>query len=271
MRRRVVRFVFRLRDVGSAFFRVGLQQALAYPLSFAQSLLSALIPALIFFFVSKLVPRPDYYSSVIIGLVVGGVLDIGVRGFSREIDVAINRGWLEMFLVEPVRWRSLPFAMSFWPTTQGFITVSLITGTALILGADFNVSGVPISLVMLLLSLAAGFVIGTLSATIKILAKAGDPILFIYGIATQIFSGVFFPIEVLPAPLRVISWMLPHTYAIASVRSVLLPASATDQIISIQTASTVLLLFCLIGYPLALWVFGRALEYGRRIGVLSGY
>jgi hypothetical protein len=30
-------------------------------------------------------------------------------------------------------------------------------------------------------------------------------------------------------------------------------------------------IFSLVFYPIALWVFGRILDYGRKIGALSGY
>ena len=33
----------------------------------------------------------------------------------------------------------------------------------------------------------------------------------------------------------------------------------------------VLALFCVIFMPVALWLFGRAMNYGRQMGVLSGY
>jgi hypothetical protein len=32
-----------------------------------------------------------------------------------------------------------------------------------------------------------------------------------------------------------------------------------------------LTIFSVVMYPIALWLFGRTLEYGRKIGALSGY
>lgn len=176
-----------------------------------------------------------------------------------------------MFLVEPVRWRFLPFGMALWPITLGLASVSMIALTAAALGAQFRLENLPLALVFLLLALAAGLVIGTLSASLKVLAKSGDPVLFVYGLLTQIFAGVYFDLDVIPAPLRVISWALPHTYAIAALRRLLLPEGSQLPSISVATSTWVLVAFCVVGYPVALWVYGRALEYGRRLGVLSGY
>lgn len=274
---RLVESVTRLRQVTWAFFRLGFQQAIAYPLGFVMTYATSVVPVFIFFFVAQLVERPgpsvrgDYYTFVIVGLVGARILDTGIRAFSREMDLAINRGWLEMFLVEPVRWRLLPFAMAQWTLVEGVIGAVLLASLGVMLGADLLRAGIPAAALILALGLATGLVIGTMAAALKVLAKTGDPILFVYSLGAQIFSGVYFSIEVLPAGLRPISWIIPHTYVIQALRKVLMPAgSALPGPSSLETVG-IMVAFCLLGYPVSLWLYGRALEYGRKLGVLSGY
>lgn len=258
-------------EVAGAFFRLGLQQELSYPLGFITSQFSALLPVIIFFFVSRQVERPEYFSFVVIGLIAAKFMDAGVRGFSTEIDIAINRGWLEMFLVAPLRWRLLPVSMVQWRAVQGIVNAGLMAAIGMALGVRFRTDQLAVALTIVTLGLVAGLAIGTLSASLKVLAKQGDPVLFIYGLFVQVFSGVYFAIDSLPDSIRWISWLIPHTYAIAALRSALMPSGGALRVMSPGTALLVLSLFCVVVFPLAMWVYGRALEYGRKLGVLSGY
>lgn len=261
----------RSMQVAGAFFRLGLQQELSYPLGFITSQLSALLPVFIFYFVAQLVDRPDYFTFVMVGLIASKFLDAGVRGFSTEIDIAINRGWLEMFLVEPVHWRLLPVSMVQWRAIQGLINAGLMAGIAMVLGARFDWRQAPLALAIVTLGLAAGLAIGTLSASLKVLAKSGDPVLFLYGLAVQLFSGVYFPIDILPGPLRALSWLIPHTYVIMALRRAMMPEGSVLTGLEVTDALWALIAFCAVVFPLALWIYGRALELGRKLGVLSGY
>lgn len=258
-------------QVGGAFFRLGLQQELSYPLGFVTNQLSALLPVILFYFVARQFDRPDYFTFVVIGLIATRFIDAGVRGFSTEMDIAINRGWLEMFLTEPVHWRLLPISMVQWRAVLGMVNAGLMAGVGTLLGAKFDWSMGWLALLIVALGLIAGLAVGTLSASLKVLAKSGDPILFIYGLAAQIFSGVYFPVETLPPYLRWISWLIPHTYVIGALRTVIAPESNQLAALAPSQALYALLIFTVIVFPLAMWAYGRALEYGRKLGVLGGY
>lgn len=257
--------------VAGAFFRLGLQQELSYPLGFVTSQLSAVVPAIIFFFVAQSVDRPDYFTFVLVGMIGSKFLDAAMRGFSTEIDVAINRGWLEMFLVEPVHWRMLPISMVQWRTVQGTFNALLLALIGIMLGARFTWTQLPMVVLIVLFGFIAGLAIGTLSASLKVLAKSGDPILFLYGLAAQVFGGVFFPIDTLPSQLRWISWLIPHTYVVAAMRGALTPGATVDSGMPTGQALLALIVFCAILFPMSMWLYGRALQYGRKLGVLGGY
>jgi len=268
--------ISRLIAANNAFMVLGWRQAISYPLGFVMTQLSNFVPIFVFYFVATQVNNPsqgfgsDYFTSVVIGLLGVKILDTGLRGFGLQMDMAINRGWLEMFLVEPVRWRYLPIAMSQWPVAQGLFAVVTTIGITILLGADFNPSGIPLALLIGALGLIAGLAIGTLSAAVKVLAKSGDPILHLYTLAAQIFSGVYFPINDLPEPLRLLSYLLPHTYVIQGLRRVLAPGDFATGL-STPTLIWTLVIFSALAYPFAIWVWGRSLNYGRQLGVLSGY
>lgn len=258
-------------QVSGAFFRLGLQQDLSYPLGFVTQQLSALLPVFLFFFVSKLVERPEYFTFVIVGLVATKFFEAGMRGFSLDLDIAMNRGWLEMFLVEPLHWRLLPVSMVQWRGVQAIFNAAAMVAIAAVIGANFDWSKWPLTLLILVLALAAGLAIGTVSGSLKVLAKSGDPILFLYGLGVQLFSGVYFPTDLLPGPLRALSWLLPHTYVVLALRTSLMTEVPGLGSISGTEAVWALVGFCAVVFPFAIWLFGRSMELGRRWGVLGGY
>lgn len=264
-------------QIAGAFLRMGYLTTISYPLAFAMTEFAAVVPAITFFFVALLVPREtplvggDYYSFVIIGLVSVRMLSAGLQGFSRELQSAINQGQLEMLLVEPVRWRLLPFAMAQWEIVMSTVSALILFLTSVVLGAQYQTSAIPMALVLLVLGVVASLGVGVLDASIKVLAKKADPILTLYTLAASLLSGALFPIYLLPDPIRIFSWVIPHTYVIQGLRRLLMVEGAELPGPSAPQAILGLVVFCLVVYPLGLWVFGRALEYGRRLGVLSGY
>ncbi|MGH8925906.1 MAG: ABC transporter permease, partial [Acidimicrobiia bacterium] len=261
--------------ISQAFLKLGFQQAVSYPLAFVLGQAAAIVPVFIFFFVSQLTGGTqarvggDYFTFVVTGLVSLKLVDAGLRGLGAELDRAINRGWLEMFLVEPIRWRMLPFGLVQWPLMQGLVGAAITLVIALALGARFRPEGIPVALLVTVLGIGAGLAIGLISGAFKVLAKSGDPVLFLYTLATQVFAGGFFPVDLLPAYLRPISYLLPHTYVLAALRRVLMENGSELSGPSASQAVLMLVAFCAILLPLSLWLYGRALEYGRKLGVLS--
>lgn len=199
------------------------------------------------------------------------VLSAGLQSFNQRLQQAINQGQLEMYLVAPVRWTVLPFAMIQWELILAGLTTIVMLAGSVLLGARYDIFGVLPALVIVVLGLAASLAVGLLDASIKVLAKRADPILTVYTLAATVLSGTFYPLETLPGWLRALSWLIPHTYVLQALRRVLMPAG--DQLTGPSTlrAMGALLAFCLVLYPMALWLFTRSLNLGRKMGVLAGY
>jgi hypothetical protein len=99
------------------------------------------------------------------------VLGVTLNSFGGAMLNFVTQGQLEMFLVEPMPWRALPFALVPWGTFQAFLTSSLMVVLSIPLGAEYLLSGVPAAIVIVLLGNAATLSIGILGASIKVLSK----------------------------------------------------------------------------------------------------
>jgi ABC-2 type transport system permease protein len=267
----------RSSQVAGAFLRIDYIDTMNYPLALLMKVLQSTVPVITFYFVAKLVERDgpdvagDYFTFVVIGVVTMSVLGATLNSFGTLMLRYVQEGQLEMFLVEPIRWNLLPFVMVPWQAIVAIVSGLLMIVISLPLGAEYVLSSIPASVVILVLGLGATLAIGILGASIKVLAKRADPVLALYTIAASILSGAFFPIEQLPSWLRGLSWAIPHTYVIQALRKVLMPEGEVLPGPTAGQAMLALAAFCLVLYPIALFVYGRLLEYGRKIGALSGY
>ena len=110
-----------------------------------------------------------------------------------------------------------------------------------------------------------------LPLSVKVLAKRGDPLLTFYSYAALILSGVYFPLEQLPSFLRPLSYLIVHTYVISGLRHALLEDPSTLDGPGPVAAAGTLFLASAVLIPIAVYAFHRAMQYGRKMGLLSGY
>jgi len=263
-------------QVTGAFLWMGYMEALAYPLALALTVARSAAPPIIYYFVSRLVDSgasvgDNYYTFALIGIVTTAALAGGLVAFGFQLDTTLQQGRFETLLIEPIPWRIIPFGLAALPILMSAFTALIGMLVGLALGADIRLSGVLPALVVLTLGIASGHAVGILAASVKVLAKRSDPVLVLYELAASVFSGVLFPISVLPAPLRVISYCLPQTYVLSAMRRLLMIDTTGISGPSAWEAVLLLVGFLTVAYPFGLWLYGRALEYGRKIGVLAGY
>lgn len=267
----------RATRISRAFLSLGVSTALKYPLGFVSEQVQVLGPVVVYFFISGFVDADgpevggDYFTFVMVGLVGMQTLNAGLRALTNQIDLAVSRGWFEMILMEPVHWSLLPFAMALWPVVNALIAAGLVSAVASILGAMIDPTGIGAAITVALLGVLVGLAVGALASSVKVLAKRGDPVLAFYSMGALVLSGVYFPIDQLPPYLRWTSYLFVHTYVVSGMRFALLPVKEGLAGPSLELSLAVLVAMAVLLTPVAIWVFARAMEYGRRMGLLAGY
>ena len=263
-------------QVTSAFTWLGYTEELAYPLNFALKQAQPVFTVVVYYFVSLLVDSGesvagDYYSFVVVGAVVVRMLDSGLGAFSSTLEATVDQGRIESLLIEPIRWKLIPFGLASWSVLTSGITAAFMVLLALPIGLHLDLSGVAPAILILVLGIGASHALGIVAAAVKLLSKRGNPFVTIYGMLVVLLSGVMFPVSSLPGPLRALSYLLPPTYAIQGVRRTVLPGG--EELTGPSTLASMLALagFCVIVYPVSLWLYGRAVDVGRKYGTLAGY
>ena len=82
------------------------------------------------------------------------------------------------------------------------------------------------------------------------------------------FSGVFFPIILFPPWLRIISYLLPFTYALRALRATIMNGAA---LIDIALDMAILIGFVAILLPLSIWALRYAIRKMKETGELMHY
>ncbi len=261
----------------AAIIRRDLITLASYHLQLFLSFSETWVAAVSFYFVGEFVGQPGviadldggYFEFVLVGTIVSGCVQMAMRTFSMSMSEEIEDGTLETVLASPGSLQVLLAGSSVVPMLTLFVQLTVLLCVGLVIGGVgipfvALVQALPL-LVMTTLSFAA---VGMASSGVLILAKRGDPISGPLGRVILLFSGVLYPVSVLPGWLQTISYLLPSTHAIEGMRSLVLgDASFVDTLdeLAFVTVSTVVLL------PVGYVVLSRCITEARRAGTLANY
>jgi ABC-2 type transport system permease protein len=157
---------------------------------------------------------------------------------------------------------------SSWALIEGTLLVSLQIIAGWAVGADFSQANWGMALIILAVSLISLLSYGLLSVAFVITFKRGDPFNWLVNSVAYVFSGVFFPIELLPPWLRIVSYALPFTYALRALRGALMRGETFS---ALRSDLLVLVGFAAILLPVSLWAMRYAIRQLKKSGELVHY
>lgn len=253
---------------------------LSYRMQFFLRVLSILIVVTTLFFISKIFtgftdPRfaqwRDPLAAWLTGLAVLNYFMTGFSSLANAIRQEQVQGTLESVLMTPISVPTVIVASSAWDFVQAtfFSSLYLLFGW---LFFDVHYRGnFLLALAFLLLTTVVLSCLGILSASFAMVFKRGDPFGIFLGAGSALFSGVFFPTQLISeyaGGLAHISRILPATYGLDGIRRVLIEGQGFAQV---RDPLITLLAFLAVLLPLSLWVFGRAVRRAKREGSLIQY
>ena len=121
---------------------------------------------------------------------------------------------------------------------------------------------------VLLLTIVVFCAIGVLSASFIMVFKRGDPIYWIFGSASAIIGGIYFPIFVLPPFLQKCAALLPITHALEAMRLLLLKGYTLG---AVWPQIRLLIVFVIVLMPISIVAFKYAVKIAKREGSLIQY
>jgi ABC-2 type transport system permease protein len=254
---------------------------LSYRMQFFLRMLSILIVVTTLFFISKIFTgvidaRFSQWSDPLAAWLTGlAVLNYFMTGFSSLANAIRQeqvQGTLESVLMTPISVPTVIVASSAWDFVQAtfFSFLYLFFGW---LFFDVHYHGnYLLALAFLLLTTIVLSCLGILSASFTMVFKRSDPFGVFLGAGAALFSGVFFPTQLISdyagGTVAKISRVLPPTYGLDGIRRVLIEGQGLAQV---RQPLISLLIFLAVLLPLSLWVFNLAVRRAKREGSLIQY
>jgi ABC-2 type transport system permease protein len=260
-----------------AFIVRDFQLAISYRVEFFFRILTILLIVTTFFFISQIFTgRADVaftqwrnpLAAWITGLAVLNYFMTGFSSLANAIRAEQTQGTLESVLLTPISVPTVIVASSAWD----FVQATLYSFLYLFFGwLFFNVhyqGNFLLALLFLLLTTLVLASIGILSASFAMVFKRGDPFGVILGTGSALFSGVFFPTQLLGKGFGAVSQLLPPTYGLDGIRRVLIEGQTFTEV---RAPLLTLLIYLCVLLPFSLWVFSRAVRRAKREGSLIQY
>lgn len=277
MTRRLLLLLGRVR----AFVVRDFQLAVSYRLEFFMRILSILFVTTTLYFISLIFAGTfatpyeqwrDPFLAWITALPFLNYFMVGFSSLANAVRAEQAQGTLEGVLMTPIGVPTLVVASSAWNFVQASFHsfLYLFFGWALF-GVRYRGSFLLAVLFLLLTTLVLSS-IGILSASFAMVFKRGDPLGMIIGTGSALFSGVFFPVQLMRehggGAFGAVSNLIPTTHGIDGIRRVLIQGQTLS-----ETTGPLLTLAAYLAalLPFSLWVFSRSVRRAKREGSLIQY
>ncbi len=250
--------------------------AWSYKLNFFTRYLAVIVSVLLFYFLDQLlqlsgraeIAEGSYFTFALIGGAFLRYLELGSHAFSANLRDEMLMGTIEPLLVTATPITISILGPSSWMLIQGTILVTGQLLLGLLVGADFSQANWGAALVVLLISMVTLVTYGIISAAFVIVYKRSDPMNWFINSIAYVFSGVFFPVELFPPWLRLVSYALPFTYALRALRGALMRGAPLSEL---APDIAVLSAFAAVLTPLSIWALRFAIRRMKATGELVHY
>lgn len=258
-----------------AYMRRDITVFLSYRLRFITQLLGSFFSITLFHFLSRLIhakpfESPDaYYAYAVVGLLILAVLNSTLLTPPTMVRQELVAGTFERIYVSPFGPIGGLISMLLFPFAYALITaIALLAFAGIVFGLPVHWSTVALALPLGALGAASFLPFGVLLLALVIVAKqvAAGTTWIVAGIS--LIAGLYFPVSLLPGSIRWLSHVQPFTPATELLRHVMINGAPH---VDVAGDLAKLVGFTVVLVPPAVWVLGRALQFGRRRGTLVEY
>lgn len=262
-----------------AFFLKDLLNESSYRLSFLLQVGGIFFTVVSLFFLSKLFQdlesihlKPyggSYFSFVIIGVALGGYLEVSLRSFSSVIRDAQVLGTLEALILTQTNVSTIILSSSIYSFvfTSFRIVVFLLFGI-LLFGLNIRNTNITAVCLIICLTIVCFSSIGIISASFIMIFKKGDPFNWLFTSLSWLLGGIYYPMEVLPNWAQKLAQFLPITHALKGMRLAILKGNS---LIALLPHIIPLTIITMVLLPVSLQIFRFALKKAKINGSLIQY
>ncbi len=97
-----------------------------------------------------------------------------------------------------------------------------------------------------------------------------EPVTWLTDVLARIFSGIYYPLAILPVSIQFISYLIPHTYALQSVRLIMISGYGFSYPV-VRNDLLIMVLFCLASMCSGVYLLDKAIrkaEHSNGVGMV---
>lgn len=266
-----------LWSLARAALRRDFALARSYRLPYVMDLANTLFNLTLLFGIAGLVARPHgagasmpggYLGFAVLGIILLRLAQSGLYAQGARLRSEQTTGTLEALLGGPSPAWKLVLAGSSYDMAQAGVSSVLTLALAMaVFGVRLSAGGIEAAIAIAAFLAATGFVVAlglALSAFTLVFKQAGAAIAL--GVAAlSVLSGVYFPLSVLPAPVRIVGHAIPFTWGLEVLRAALLSGQARWGLLGALVGVDV------VGLAVAVRLVDAAVRRCRRTGALGLY
>ena len=207
--------------------------------------------------------------SLMVGAIFWNYLSVVFGWIAETIAVERWEGTLEYTMMAPIRRSSRLIGQVAYAMVYGLIHTGVIFVVLLLFFPQLDLSKAnPATAIVFMVLGSFGFVgIGILAAILPLLyVERGAQMTFVVQSSLLLVSGVYYPIDILPGWMQVLSHLSPATYVLDGVRAGLTNGVGVGEL---GRDIGPLLILGTVFIPFGLWAFGQAERYAKRTGKLK--
>ena len=260
-----------------AFVRRDWRTALSYRVPFVLELFALLFSLMFFFYLGALFDttasrqeglEKGYFAFVVIGIALLGIGQTGIGSFAQQVRQDQTTGTFEALVASATPSWLLILGTAAYDLVRATIgsVITIVLAIALFgLRLESDAFSLLLAAAAILASVIFFTAIGVAVAAVTVMIKQTTGLVGAVIAGLALFSGVWFPIEVLPTPLELLAQASPLTWALEVLRAALLRGEAD------VTHLAILFPCAIAALPAALLLFDLALRRARREGSLAQY
>jgi ABC-2 type transport system permease protein len=258
-------------SLARVFVRRDLAVDLTYKTALALEALDVAIGAAAFYYFAQVLGdrRPDGYDAfafLLVGIAVNNAMTTTLTCFTQAVQSDRQHGAIKPLAAAPIPPAAVLALSGIYPVLRGLGGAAACLAGGAVLGLSFAAGNVVTAVLVAAVATAAFAAIGMVSAVFTLVLKRGDPVLWMFGMASWLLGGVFFPVSVLPEPIQSLSALLPLTHALDAFRAALLDGAA---LAAVRQDLLILGGIAAAGLPLGVLGLTLATAHMRRTGSLA--
>ena len=252
----------------------------SYKISFFGQFLGVFLTAVSFYFISETFVgsnsdhlEPFDYNYFVFASIGIAILDIVVtimRSLTNSLREAQSFGYVEILFISRINPGYIFLCSSVYPFIKSIFKFILYIFIIQVFGSHvFSLSSILSSFFLFLVMIIPFLALSFLALSFVLYFKQSDPINFFINTVISIFSGIIYPISVLPIFMQNISNYIPLTSQLNSARQLLINNSFDDYIFS--NLFYFHILFSVFFLFICLYVFNAVIYLVKKRGTIGTY